>query len=303
VCWLAQVVERFVAPRRPAHDVLIINASDAVGSIGRSSSPSSRCWRRAGALAHASAADAVHDHEARTGLGLRGWWLATSGGPGPPATPEFLMDDSAQVARVRESLRRGEPQFQPALAAIEADANRALNVAPVSVMDKGVTPPSGNKHDYLSQAPYWWPNPKTPNGRPYIRRDGRRNPEIDRITDHDNLFKLASAVSSLGLAFHLTGAENYAQHAARLVRVWFLDPATRMNTNLRFAQGIPGIAEGRAPGIIESRQLPVIIDAVTLLQGSGAWSAADNQGFKDWMRAYLQWLLDSPNGENAARRG
>ena len=56
---------------------------------------------------------------------------------------------------------------------------------PPSVMDKGVTPPSGDKHDYMSQAPYWWPDPTKPDGSPYIRKDGERNPEIDKITDHE----------------------------------------------------------------------------------------------------------------------
>ena len=77
--------------------------------------------------------------------------------------------------------------LKAALAKLEEDARKALSFGPVSVMDKGVTPPSGDKHDYMSQAPYWWPDPSKPDGRPYIRRDGDRNPEIDRITDHDNL--------------------------------------------------------------------------------------------------------------------
>jgi beta-glucosidase len=239
---------------------------------------------------------------------INGGWLPPDhplviGQPVPPPNPQLLMIDSAHVARVRDSLRRGEPQFQTALTVLEAAANRALNVAPISVMDKGVTPPSGDKHDYMSQAPYWWPDPSKPGGRPYIRRDGQRNPEISRITDRDNLGRLESAVSSLGLAFYFTGRAEYAQHAAQLVRVWFLDPATRMNPHLQFGQGIPGIAEGRSAGIIETRFLPRIIDGVTLLQGSPAWTGSDDNALKDWMRAYLKWLLESPLGRDEARRG
>src|SRR3954466_4902684 len=108
-------------------------------------------------------------------------------------------------------------------------ADRALEQKPVSVMDKKKVPPSGDKHDYLSQAPYWWPDPAKPDGKPYIRKDGQRNPEIDAIADHDNLGRLGDAVATLGLAYAYTGREVYAAHAARLVRAWFLDPATRMN--------------------------------------------------------------------------
>ena len=77
--------------------------------------------------------------------------------------------------------------LKEALAALEKDATEALAQKPLSVMDKGVTPPSGDKHDYMSQAPYWWPDPSKADGRPYIRKDGQRNPEISRISDHDLL--------------------------------------------------------------------------------------------------------------------
>jgi hypothetical protein len=228
-----------------------------------------------------------------------------TGGADPPssAAPRLLMADGAHVARVRDSLRRGEAQFRPALSALEASADRTLKAEPTSVMDKAVTPPSGDKHDYMSQAPYWWPSPSEPDGLPYVERDGERNPEVDRITDHENLIQLSRDVSALGLAYYLTNREEYAEQAARFVRVWFLDAATRMNPHLDFAQGIPGRATGRSAGIIESRFLPTIIDGVMLLQGSRAWTASDEQGFRDWMAAYLDWLLTTPFAQQQIRRG
>ncbi|HKS96405.1 MAG TPA: alginate lyase family protein [Terriglobia bacterium] len=236
-------------------------------------------------------------------------FLAACGGPATSngvvaggVTPELLMVDGSHVAAVRDSLRRGGPQFKGALTELEADANRGLTVAPMSVMDKDVTPPSGDKHDYMSQAPYWWPDPSKPGGKPYIRKDGQRNPEIDKITDRANLQRLARTSFALALAFYFTGRQDYARHAARLVRVWFLDPATRMNPNLNFGQGIPGIATGRAAGIVETRFLPQIIDSVTLLQGSSAWTVSDGNGFKGWMGAYLKWLQESPLGHEEAKR-
>jgi len=110
-------------------------------------------------------------------------------------------------------------------------------------------------------------------------------------------------VSTLGLAFYFTGREDYAQHAAQLVRTWFVDPATRMNPNLKFGQGIPGRANGRAAGIVETRFLPDIIDGVILLQRAPPWSASDAAAFSGWMREYLTWLLDSPLGREEDRRG
>jgi len=216
---------------------------------------------------------------------------------------QLLTVDGEHVAKVRDSLRRGMPQFQAPLSVLEAEANTGLTVGPMSVVDKTVTPPSGNKHDYMSQAPYWWPDPSKPNGRPYIRRDGQRNPEIDRITDRAELQHLSKTSFSLALAFYFTGREVYAVHAAQLVRVWFLDESTKMNPNLNYGQGIPGITEGRAAGIVETRFLPEIIDAVSLLQGSSAWTGSDDEGLKNWMRTFLRWLLDSRLGREEGRRG
>lgn len=217
----------------------------------------------------------------------------------------LLLYDAAHLADVRARIQRGDAALAPAFSALEADANKALAMKPVSVMDKAVTPPSGDKHDYMSQAPYWWPDPATPDGRPYIRRDGDRNPEINRITDHDYLGRVVGAVSTLGLAFHLTGREAYAAHAVRLTRAWLLDPATRMSPHLRFGQGIPGITDGRGIGIIETRGLPELIDgvALVLVHGSPAWTQANDRRLQAWMRAYLTWLLESAHGKDEAKNG
>jgi hypothetical protein len=116
-------------------------------------------------------------------------------------TPQLFTIDAAHLVSVRESVKQGNQEFQSAIAALQSDANQALDVKPMSVMDKPVTPPSGDKHDYMSQAPYWWPDPSKPRGFPYILKDGQRNPEIDRITDRGDLGRLATTTSPLGLAF------------------------------------------------------------------------------------------------------
>jgi len=217
--------------------------------------------------------------------------------------PALLLLDRAYLEAARDRLRRGDAALKPAIADLEREAAKALTMAPVSVMDKGITPPSGDKHDYMSQAPYWWPDPAKTNGRPYIRKDGERNPEINKLTDHDSLGQVVNAVATLGLAYSLTGREAYATKAATLVRVWFLDPATRMNPHLKFGQGIPGINDGRGIGIIETRGLPELLDGVQLLAGSPDWTRADQSGLEAWMRAYVSWLTESAYGKDEAKNG
>jgi hypothetical protein len=217
--------------------------------------------------------------------------------------PESLLLDPAYLHDVRVRGERGDAAIRTAVAALESEARKALAIAPMSVMDKAVTPPSGDKHDYVSQAPYWWPDPTKPDGKPYIRKDGERNPEINAITDRDNLGRLGDAVTTLALAYAYTGREEYATHAARLTRAWFVDPATRMNPHLRYGQYVPGINEGRGIGIIETRNLPELLDAILLISSSPAWTKGDEGGLQAWMRAYLAWLIDSPHGREEAKNG
>jgi hypothetical protein len=222
--------------------------------------------------------------------------LKATGGTGAGATG--LLWDHGRLQAWRQKLRAGDPSARALVDRLCTQADKLLEGPLPSVLDKAVTPPSGDKHDYMSQAPYYWYDSSKPNGRPYIRRDGQRNPQIYAITDHRNLGELGGHAQTLALAGYLTGDSRYSERCAQLLRHWFLNAATRMNPNLEYAQGIPGINTGRGTGIIESIPLIGIADAALLLEGSSAWTATDAQGLRSWYRSYLDWMLTSRNGQD-----
>jgi len=215
-------------------------------------------------------------------------------------TPQVFLLDSRQLRLTQQRVQTRDKLVTTPWARLEREAQKALSAGPFSIVNKSVTPPSGDKHDYLSQAPYFWPDPKSPNGLPYIRRDGERNPEINKITDHLSLDDLEDSVETLALAYYFKSDEAYATKAVSLLRAFFLDPATRMNPNLEYGQFIPGVNTGRGIGLIETRGLTRVVDAIGLLARSKALTESDERGLKDWFGKFLQWMLDSKNGREEA---
>lgn len=226
---------------------------------------------------------------------LGGWLLAARLWAAPPApTPRFLLLDPAALATYKTAYKAGHQPEAQQVKAVLTQADKALKVALYTIADKPQTPPSGDKHDYQSQAPYWWPDPSKPGGRPYVQKDGQHNPEAEAMHDSEHLSQLCGAVQNLGLAYYFTADERYAQKAAALLQAFFLDPATRMNPNLNFGQGIPGINDGRNFGIIETRHLVAVPETLALLAGSPSLRPALVSGLQAWYRTYLTWLTTSP---------
>ncbi len=214
--------------------------------------------------------------------------------------PHTVVLDGARLAATRAH----PPAAQFRL--LRATADGWLTKGPWTVTSKPQTPPSGDKHDYLSEAPYWWPTqPQTtanPWGCPYIQKDGQRYPGVDDITDHAARGDMFNAVYFLTLAWYYTGNSAYAKRAELDLRTWFITPATRMNPNLNYTQFIPCKVDGRGTGIIDfSQQFTDILDATAILDtGAPGWSAADHAGMTSWYAQFLSWLRTSSNAADEA---
>lgn len=209
-------------------------------------------------------------------------------------SPKLILLDPARLSSKKASYKQGEPTVVKQVQVVIKAANKLLDDKPASVMEKAFTPPSGSKHDYMSMAPYFWPDPTKVDGLPYIRRDGEHNPEIKKITDDDFMNEMVSKCKFLSLAYYFTGDEKYADKASQLIKVWFIDSETRMNPNLNYAQAIRGVNDGRGIGIIESRCLCNLVDWMELLKGARSFTFEDS--VKNWYKEYLNWLLNSKNG-------
>jgi Alginate lyase len=179
-------------------------------------------------------------------------------------------------------------------ARVLAAADRYLKEAPVTVTAAHSTRSAGGLHDFFSEGDYWWPDPDHPGG-PYIQRDGMTNP-ANFVEHRRALMRLSVEVPALVEAWRLTHDRRYATHAARHLRAWFVNPTTRMNPNLQYAQAISGRVTGRGTGIIDTIHLVEVARAIELLQGSPAWSAADDAAVKQWFAEYLTWLTTHEYG-------
>ncbi|ERS95782.1 hypothetical protein HMPREF1624_07857 [Sporothrix schenckii ATCC 58251] len=231
--------------------------------------------------------------------------------------PQTVTLDGRELAAIKAHLHDDNKNdsntaLPVALDQLTTEADGWLTQGPWSVVDKAKAGPSGNLHDYVSQAPYYWPDPAraSEGGLPYIQRDGQKNPEVLTYTDRVYVEKVFRAAYVLALASFYTDNAKYATHAARVLRTWFVAPATAMRPNLDHAQLIPGVNTGRAIGIIDfSQAYASVLDAAILLREQSpkgtkgtegtddGWTDEDDAGFRDWNRSFLAWLVDGAFGQ------
>ena len=216
---------------------------------------------------------------------------------------DLVYYDETVLSIARLAWQRGEHGVSEVIGGLLGTAESLLGAGPYSVLDKTSIPPSGDPHDYLNPAPYWWRDPNQPDSTAQ-RQDGKRLPENEMYSPESNKYDRTCLqltidhTVQLALAWYFTGDERYAERAAVLIRTWFLDPVTRMNPHLKYAQIRLGEQnEQLGYGIIDSKDLYYFLDAVRLVFRSGKLADAEQKQFRQWCREFLVWLLNSPQGK------
>jgi hypothetical protein len=171
-------------------------------------------------------------------------------------------------------------------------ANKQIGLKPITVTATICPRSAGGPHDFYSEGDYWWPDPANPDG-PYIQRDGETNPE-NFVAHRLAMIRFSDIVGSLASAYKLSGQKRYALTAIPHFRAWFIDPETRMNPSLLYAQAIKGKATGRGIGIIDTIHFLEVIKALEALKSQ--MSADDYTGCVAWFKEYTAWLTTHPYG-------
>lgn len=162
---------------------------------------------------------------------------------GAKALDSYMNDDPTAIDARAESV-----------AYILRQANTAYRndtVYSVVIKPKSKRPPSGDIHDYTSLARYYWKNPDTKDGLPYVRHDGKANPDMESVWDYRLLRKVFRDCYYMAHGYFWTGEARYAEKIVYRVKEWFLDEATHMNPNLKYGSLIFGTEMGRAEGVLD----------------------------------------------------
>ncbi len=179
-------------------------------------------------------------------------------------------------------------------------AEEALLLHPISITYVRSPLSEGGPNDFFSMSDYFWPDPAKSDGKPYIARDGQsytNNFNAHRLA----IMQLRDATAALAAAYRVTGENRYAEKTAALLKVFFVDPTTRMNPKLEYAQVIVGKATPtRGIGLIDTLHLVEIPMAIRACEKSPAFSPELLAGIKQWFHDYLAWLTTSPRGQSEA---
>jgi hypothetical protein len=173
---------------------------------------------------------------------------------------EYVYAGSDQLESVSRRVRDGEDPWDSAYSRLMTDAERALNMAPRSVVDDG--------------APGW----ENPN---------RFGADEDRH-DFQVAMDMTTVVRDAALAYRFTGEDRYAEAAIDHLDHWCLDPETRMVPNANIADN------GTSIELLVT--VPKLWYGASLVGGHPYWTDGGDRdreaAFREWVRTFVASLPD-----------
>ncbi|GKX31470.1 alginate lyase [Vallitalea longa] len=211
---------------------------------------------------------------------------------------KLIYYNEDNLLKSKGEISKGNNYFIDAYNKLISKANKELDKKADPVTNKTIMPQSGDIHDYLSIAPYFWPDPSKKDGIPWIPKDGQVNPKTrGPHTDQVRLSKMFDSLEILSMAYYFSGDKKYADKAKEIIKIWFIDEETKVNPSVKYGQGVPGGTPGRQLGIIEWTSISNLIIAVQLLDRDKFLSESDSLKIKTWLTDYLTWLRTSNFGK------
>eukprot|EP00039_Didymoeca_costata_P023750 m.8108 g.8108 ORF g.8108 m.8108 type:complete len:454 (+) comp3841_c0_seq2:49-1410(+) len=190
---------------------------------------------------------------------------------------------------------------------------------PWSVMNKTLSIPNVSKHNYISIGIYNHPCNNLPKGckaypgghllppqdcdnttgLPWEPCDGLRNMDAINMGDAPSAGSMMNAVGTLSMSSFFCmedkqQCQRFAERAAHLLRVFFLENETMMYPNLYFGQIDPKSTppnKGHG-GFIEWTELPFMLDHVAMLRYAApdVWTSNDHEQFEVWVSQFLEYV-------------
>jgi len=207
--------------------------------------------------------------------------------------------DINRINELKKQFENKPGNMPPAFNDFLSEARILLTMPPISVINRTSNIENVDLNSFLSMSTYYWPNPETESGLPYIRQDGKLNPEVD-LYNRSELTELRKAVTLLSFMYGITSEEKFAQKAKSLLEAWFINPKTKMNPHLQHAQFVPGVSDGSFIGVIQGRAFVYIFDSLNLLKSSQVWDSEFESGMYNWISDFTDWLIKSPRGQLAS---
>lgn len=206
-------------------------------------------------------------------------------------------EKSAELSDIKSDVHQADTTRAERQTGFIEQAEKLLIRAPLTVTDKPGNTKFSDSRNYISLACYWWPNPDSETGLPYVRSDGDVNPETrSEASDLPIMIEMSQRVEVLTKAYHKSGNSQFAHKAIEQLKAWYVDEETAMYPHLEHAQMVKGRNMGRSYGVIDTWWLIRVVESIPTLRESEDWTDELEIGLKKWFTNYLNWLRNSEFG-------